>query len=208
MYDDMTRTHNPAPVGVQFLNHRMHPLETVVQAAALFFHLQSTRAVERDFDPRVHLVDFVNVGVGLRHFFELCAVVCFRRYLKPLGSPDMQLQQLQQGDKVTEKLYHRSVHVDPIGGLLFVWLLELPAVLARRPFLLFGSGERLSCFQGSICALHLLAPVQHLVGHPYVDWYPSDYCRLRQRGFHRRVPALVPPYALFLKTNSLNPMIW
>ena len=35
----------------------------------------------------------------------------------------------------------RSVHVDPIGGLLFVWLLEPPAVPARRPFLLFGSAE-------------------------------------------------------------------
>ena len=33
-------------------------------------------------------------------------------------------------------------------------------------------GENLRCFQGSICALHLLARVQHLVGHPYVDWNP------------------------------------
>ena len=33
-------------------------------------------------------------------------------------------------------------------------------------------GESLSHFQGSIRTLHHLAPVWHLVGHPYVDWYP------------------------------------
>lgn len=35
----------------------------------------------------------------------------------------------------------RLVHVDHIGGPYFVWLLEPPPVLPRRPFLLFGSAE-------------------------------------------------------------------